>query len=212
MVFNVMADNWDKCKTLGDKGVYRTKLYLKSVGQNPVDIVDGRQFTHGDIETESGFIEAKNETKWTGNLFIETWSNKPKRRGWLFNLTHCDMLFYFFGDKRNRVHILDMQKLRRTFIDGEDINKVAVISSKSYGEIQQKKHHQKNDTWGLLVKEEWLISKGIGELHTPQSFRENKIVPNFMTHTEKRIKEQKQIPCPRTQSTADWIKDYEAQR
>lgn len=44
------------------------------------------------------FVECKAERTYTGNLFLEEWSNRESgRRGWMFN-NDADWLAYFFAD------------------------------------------------------------------------------------------------------------------
>ena len=85
-------------------------------------------------------IDAKIENRFTGNLFIETWSNYNKKPGWLFNIK-CDYIFYVFLDKKV-MFIIDKRKLLNCFY------KESFVKCR---EIKQKKYEQKNDTRGLIV-------------------------------------------------------------
>lgn len=81
--------------------------------------------------------EVKAETHWTGNFFLETWSNYPVKNGWLFE-SCADKLFYMFHDTLT-LYTMDFRNLQLW------------IKDKPYRETQQKSCDQKNDTRGLIV-------------------------------------------------------------
>lgn len=87
-------------------------------------------------------IDVKTEVKYTGNLFVESWSNKTANRhsrdGWIFTLG-SDWLFMVYLDVR-AVFIVDLRKLKNwcviegrmldfreatvhRYIDGEQMNR-----------------------------------------------------------------------------------------
>lgn len=85
-------------------------------------------------------IEIKAEEHWTGNLFIERWSNRHRQTdGWLVTLD-CDLLLYHFLET-DRCLVLNFQRLRRWVLEHEARFRL----------VDQKKYKQLNDTWGLLV-------------------------------------------------------------
>ena len=91
-------------------------------------------------------LEIKTEEKYTGNLFIEIWSNKSTENpGWLYKL-RVDYLWYqflstdtvytmIFNELHNFMHEQDEEGRRR-------IDKAYLI--------KQSKYDQLNDTWGVL--------------------------------------------------------------
>jgi hypothetical protein len=86
-------------------------------------------------------FEMKAEQRWTGNLFLEEWSNRtfdPKYRklGWMFNLTACDYVVYHFLDTGD-AYIIDMANLRKV-----DYPK---------NQWRQIESEQRNTTCGFLV-------------------------------------------------------------
>lgn len=86
-------------------------------------------------------IEVKTERKHTGNLFWETWSDKPKgRKGWGVTST-ADELFYLFLDDRIGYRVESLQSSLWLFD----------YCRKEYKEVQQTKAQQANETWGCLV-------------------------------------------------------------
>jgi hypothetical protein len=118
------------------------------------------QKSHGDIimqtsEREVSTIELKAEEEFTGNLFLETWSNKNlcsqkshaergSEPGWLVK-SRADLLLYYFLDTDD-LFVCKMLALQRwAFGDGKP--------GKVWGfqEVRQNKYVQKNDTWGHLV-------------------------------------------------------------
>lgn len=85
--------------------------------------------------------EFKAEGTHTENLFLETWSNKPHRIGWLFK-NHADRLFYYFYDV-HKLYVIDFPQLKHwAFID----NRI-----EKFMEVLQGKYEQQNKTWGRLV-------------------------------------------------------------
>lgn len=85
--------------------------------------------------------EFKAEGKHTENLFLETWSNKPHRPGWLLK-NHADRLFYYFCDL-HKLYVIDFPRLKRwAFAD----NRI-----ESFLEVEQGKYEQQNKTCGRLV-------------------------------------------------------------
>lgn len=117
--------------------------------------------------------EVKIEGRHTGNLFLETWSNRNltdeeswvllgQNPGWM-QKTRADFLVYFFLDSGD-LYVL------RTF------NLVVWANSPSrihwskgsrihdFKEIPQRKLQQKNDTWGRLVPVE-VLKEEVGLTH-----------------------------------------------
>lgn len=74
------------------------------------------QLRYGDfyIASPNGkamFVELKTEERNRPNLFLETWSNRPHREGWMHQLD-CDLLFYHFLEPPGDLYILDFPKLK----------------------------------------------------------------------------------------------------
>jgi hypothetical protein len=94
-------------------------------------------------------IELKTEEKHTGNLFIETWSNKSRwNPGWIYT-SLADYLLYHFLDC-GVCYVLSMRALKQFCFTTPNKSKSAGKLS-DYREVEQGKHNQKNDTWGRLV-------------------------------------------------------------
>lgn len=101
-------------------------------------------------------VEVKAEREWTGNLFLETWSNRNledrdsralrgSNPGWLFKL-RADLLFYYFLNV-DRLLVMDCFALQRwAFGSG---NREPNIWR--YREAKQRRFDQLNDTWGRIV-------------------------------------------------------------
>ncbi len=101
-------------------------------------------------------IEVKVEAKTTGNLFLETWSNRNledkanhashgSNPGWLIH-SRADLLLYYFLDTDD-LYIIKLFKLKRwAFGHGEQSGEIY-----RFPEVSQSKYHQKNDTHGRLV-------------------------------------------------------------
>ncbi len=92
-------------------------------------------------------IEIKAEEKFTGNLFIERWSNRSRfTPGWLETL-NCDLLLYHFLGN-DSLYGYNFYKLRQWFYWGENGRHPA---AHNYPQVKQRKYSQLNDTWGYLV-------------------------------------------------------------
>lgn len=105
-------------------------------------------------------VEIKVEARHTGNLFLETWSNRNlsskashaergMNPGWL---THCrsDVLMYYFLDTDD-LYIISLFQLKRWafgFTDGDHTVKGRVYD---FEEVVQRKHQQLNETCGRIV-------------------------------------------------------------
>jgi len=148
---------------LTDKG--RLAKYIQEViGDVVYNAHDGRMWT----------VEIKAERRHTGNLFLETWSNKNlddrdghsycgSNVGWLYKL-RSDLLFYYFLDNDN-CYVFDLFKLKRwAFGSSKDSGQIH-----KYPERRQGKHVQKNDTHARLVPIEVLRREcGFKLLHPRQ--------------------------------------------
>ena len=84
-------------------------------------------------------VEVKVERVWTGNLYLETWSDYLVRPGWLVTL-EADALAYYFLD-RKQVYTASMRKLRNW----------ARVNLSDYREVDQKAYEQANRTRGVIV-------------------------------------------------------------
>lgn len=73
---------------------------------SPVETCDNQflQKVIGDLvitqAAQKRSVELKAEQRWTSNLFLESWSNRPARTlGWLYT-SRADLLAYYFCDKK----------------------------------------------------------------------------------------------------------------
>lgn len=115
-------------------------------------------------------VECKAEQEYTGNLFLETWSNRnlddPQSHadrgsnpGWLMK-TSADLLFYHFLD-RDALFVMNLLDLKRWAFRVPSKHKseraCRIRVEQLFGRIwdfplrPQKKYDQKNDTWGRCV-------------------------------------------------------------
>jgi hypothetical protein len=101
-------------------------------------------------------VEIKVENKFTGNLFLESWSNKNlddldnhvrvgSNPGWLLKLKSM-LLFYYFMDG-DRLYVINLFRLQR-WAFGANGEKGNIYG---YEEKKQGKYSQLNDTWGWCV-------------------------------------------------------------
>ncbi len=91
-------------------------------------------------------LKVEEENK-TGNLYLESFSNKSKcNPGWMFK-SEAELLVYYFL-RSDECYTLKMQRLRRWAFSQET---EGFWNISSYPEREQKKREQKNDTWGWCV-------------------------------------------------------------
>jgi hypothetical protein len=116
-----------------------------------------------ETETKLTSIELKAEEEFTGNLFLETWSNRNLESklshaergsevGWLYK-SRADVLFYYFLNT-DHLFVCDMFSLQKWAFGTRGAKKEARIFS--FPEKPQGKYSQLNDTWGRCVKIEVL--------------------------------------------------------
>ena len=94
-------------------------------------------------------VEVKTESKHTGNLFWEWWSNKStQRKGW-GQTSPADELYYLFWDDGVGYRLPNLQH-SKWIVD-------YYCEMSNFPFVQQKKNIQKNDSWGYLIPVEWFI-------------------------------------------------------
>lgn len=114
--------------------------------------------------------EIKAEERHTGNLFLETWSNRNledrnrhaehgSNPGWLYKLK-ADLLLYYFLDTGD-LYSMDFFKLQQWAFGAGPYGQSNVFN---FPEIGQQKYSQRNDTYGRLVPIE-VIKKQVGMNH-----------------------------------------------
>lgn len=108
-------------------------------------------------------LEMKAEMKHTGNVFIETWSNRKWfASGWLFT-SKADYILYHFLDSEV-CYVISMRGLK-TFCHITESPKTKKPGRLlDYPEVPQKKYDQLNDTWGRLIP--------VGDLKSAQCLKE----------------------------------------
>lgn len=109
------------------------------------------QLVYGDafVNCRNGYlwaVECKVEFAHTGNLFLETWSNKSRiNPGWMMHLK-ADILLYYFLEQ-GILYSIALPKLQAwAFGVTEETERIAMYPLKP-----QKKYQQLNDTWGRCV-------------------------------------------------------------
>lgn len=144
---------------LTDKGRH-SKFFQETFGDLLFNDLKGRMYV----------VELKAEETWTGNLFLETWSNFTFNNkeshfrygpnpGWLLKL-NADLLFYHFLNE-DRVVIMSMPELQRWAFMAESKNmsepdargerRPLIGRVWDFRQRAQRKHEQGNLTIGALV-------------------------------------------------------------
>lgn len=112
-------------------------------------------------------VEVKAEQKWTGNFFLETWSNRNldspashaergSNRGWLEKL-RSDLLWYYFIDA-DRLYIFNLLKVKRwAFGYTDDDGNARPARIYGFKEKPQGAYSQMNDTHGRIVPVDLLV-------------------------------------------------------
>lgn len=114
---------------------------------------------------EMKVAELKSERVWTGNLFLEIFSNRKwNTPGWMFELKHCDLLVYYFlnwGDHfvgselehRQFVYVVNFKKLTKWAFVEYDVDQIPIFYRGPIKDVklaEQHAHKQLNDSWGHL--------------------------------------------------------------
>lgn len=129
----------------------------KTAGDYLAQKVKGNDFLSRETAGDVIGIELKTELKHTGNLFIETWSNKKRwTPGWLY-ASLADYLLYHFLDVEE-CYVISMRALKAFCFTTPSVRSGSAGRLADYREVEQVKHDQMNDTWGRLVPIEDLKS------------------------------------------------------
>lgn len=119
---------------------------------SPVETCDNEflQRTLGDFtitqNTQKRSVELKAEQRFTGNLFLEVWSNRPARTlGWLYT-SRADILAYYFCDRRD-LYVFSLPALQ-DWCFGVGANQGAIYQ---YPEKVQTRYNQLNYSYGRCV-------------------------------------------------------------
>lgn len=133
---------------LFDKGPL-AKALQETVGDGVFSVAGDREY----------FVEIKCEQKHTGNLFLETWSNRNLENrenharlgsnpGWMHKVV-ADLLLYYFIDC-DKLYVFDLFKLKKwAFVDIGASGHAGRIWD--YREAPQNRYSQLNDTYGRIV-------------------------------------------------------------
>lgn len=173
-------NTFDKCGAVAARSLALVEPFLEQRGNRWVTTDKGRlgeflQRTVGDLilNDQRGrvwSVEMKAEAKFTGNLFLEIWSNFNfsnlesyrgfgPRPGWLLTM-NADLLFYHFLDC-DKLFIMSLPALQRwafcspsknwTQPDGSGEQRQLSGRVYDFRQIKQSAHQQKNVTVGALV-------------------------------------------------------------
>lgn len=155
--------SFDKCRMVEAEGLAILGPFLDAKADGRLVMLDkgplarALQETTGDCifqgpEGRAWSVEIKTEEQHTGNLFLESWSNRNLTEpashisrgmnpGWMFK-NRADLLMYYFLDT-DQLYVMDFFKLKRwAFLYW------AVVD---YPERPHGKRVQLNDAWGWCV-------------------------------------------------------------
>jgi len=161
------VNGWNKARAVEARGLAVLLPYLSEKSDGRLVVTSkGRlarylQLEVGDVIFNSRddavwTAEIKVEEKHTGNLFLETWSNRNfasarshaehgSNVGWLFH-TRADLLLYYFLDTDD-LYTVDLFLLKRwAFGAGDRRGRIY-----TFPEIPQTKNNQMNETCGRIV-------------------------------------------------------------
>jgi hypothetical protein len=108
-------------------------------------------------------VEVKGEKKYTGNFFLEYWSNRKRLTpGWMITL-RADLLCYVFNDIEH-AFIVELPKLQDWAFRQETERRDFDGHIYKYRLRPQGAYEQLNDTWGRLVPIE-AVQHDVGLIH-----------------------------------------------
>lgn len=172
-----MVNSYTQCCNIEFQAVQELEPWLRQISKNGQFVAINKgglaaklQPIYGDYfynshNSELISLEIKAEKKFTGNFFLETWSNLSRyTTGWMFKL-NCTLIgFYFLEEPQKSLRILDFASLLSWAFKNKRIYR--------YPEVPQKKYEQLNDTWGRLVPidvlrreigfKQWIVNKQSG--------------------------------------------------
>jgi hypothetical protein len=101
-------------------------------------------------------VELKAEQRFTGNLFLEVWSNRPARTlGWLYT-SRADILAYYFCDNR-QLYVFSLPALQ-DWAFGVGAGNGAIYQ---FPEKHQNKYNQLNYSFGRVTPIEAITRGGV---------------------------------------------------
>lgn len=147
-----MANAFQQARTIEDIARAELLPWLNLKCESVEDTADNlwlQKITGDFIVVQEGKkrgLELKAEAKYTGNLFLETWSNLPELTpGWMLT-SRADDLLYYFADTKT-LYTLKLRRLQEwAFGIGERDGHIY-----EYREVTQAKYQQINFTRGRLV-------------------------------------------------------------
>ncbi len=155
--------SFGNCYEFGKEGAKDVEKFFEYKGWRYTATDDlpgsrGLQLTHGDYlvtapEGNQFYVEVKTEPDYANpyarNFYLETWSNRPYRRGWMDNLSSsCRLLLYYFripGD----LYVMEFAALREWSFGKNIADDEARIYD--YAEKSQRRNEQPNLTCGRIV-------------------------------------------------------------
>lgn len=150
-----------RCKKIETAAMRDIIPFLRGSGGRFVSTFKGHrakeiQCTYGDFFYEDctgnlWAIELKTEERnQYGNFFLETWSNRQwKKLGWLYTLQTDVLLYYFLMDRA--LYSIDFHRLQSWAFGHCNGGTEMPARLYDFKERPQKKHDQRNDTWGRPV-------------------------------------------------------------
>jgi len=141
--------SYGRTTQIGKIGIANVMSLIRSLSSNGLvrQVSDENKFEQickGDLSYSYGgidrFVEVKTEEKHTGNLFLETWSNKScNNPGWMVK-SDADILIYHFLDN-GMTYLFDFKLLKKWFVEKGSV----------FPEYPQRKNSQENDTWEKII-------------------------------------------------------------
>ncbi|HXJ15348.1 MAG TPA: hypothetical protein VNH19_24010 [Candidatus Limnocylindrales bacterium] len=143
---------------LFDKGAL-AKAMQESVGDAIFTAYDG----------SARSVEVKTEERFTGNVFLETWSNRNlvnresyvcrgNNPGWMLKSSSELLFYYFLGN--DHLYVFDFLRLKRwAFASPSSLGFDGRLSD--FREVPQSRYSQLNDTRGRIVPLE-ILRKEVG--------------------------------------------------
>jgi hypothetical protein len=92
-------------------------------------------------------IEIKAERRFTGNVFLETFSNKPVNDGWMYTTCATEIWFYFLANRS--LNMVNTAELREWAFGKPGTREQGRLAA--FEEVPQQQYDQRNYTHGRIV-------------------------------------------------------------
>ena len=139
---------WDETREVERRGMAILMPKILREAKSGVYVIPKAQQHQGDVVIDGQRYEFKIEEKYTGNLFIEQYSNRRRQTlGWL-HFCESDWIWFFFLQGEHLIECC-WPVLQRLVKERARFYRLAPMKNRA--------HLQLNDSWGYLVPISWVL-------------------------------------------------------